>query len=363
MKYFLDAFRKWNDFNGRATIKEFWGFFGIHIVLYLSLRFISANLLTSEYYSDIFIVFPIIGMIYAIISIIPTISITIRRLHDINKCGWWILLFFIPLVGWFILLIFLLMSSQEKGNRWIDTKENLYDYSKYSTLVLQNIKFVIFGVGFITSVLLGFYFKNYIGHFPSSVDSKWKADIFINRVTSKSDFFDLGKRFTYSWSAFLMGIILTIAFYVLYTKVNFKPIKDKIKGELKPYLKDEEKSNKGKTTNKAEDTINKISDENSEIKKDINSLEKIANEGDAKTQYDLGECYHRGIGVDISYEKAIKWWRKSAIQNNADAQYSMGLCYYKGEGVDKNTTIVKYWLEKACNNGNNEACKLLKNLP
>ncbi len=272
MKYFLDAFRKWNDFNGRATQKEFWGFFGIHIVIYLLLRFTSANLLTSKYYSKIFIIVPIIGMIYTLISIIPTISVTTRRLHDIGKSGWWILLYFIPFLGWLVLLVFFLLPSQDVENKWANTKKDLYDNSEYDTLIFKNIKFIIFGVGFIISLLLGFYFKNYNGVIPNRINSEWKAEIFINRVISKSDFFELGNRFSFSWGAFIVGIILTFTFYILYTKVNFQAIKENIKDEVKPYLKDDNKSTE--VINNETNSIEKVSNEEL-MRVDVDSEQKL----------------------------------------------------------------------------------------
>ncbi len=252
MKYFLDAFRKWNDFKGRATQKEFWVFFGIDFTITLIVKVFQQSYIDHGSPSDLFSLLLIIPIsMYVLIAFIPRISITIRRLHDTGKSGLWLLLLFIPFLGWLALLVFLLMPSQNEENKW--GRECL--------------------------------------------DSENKN-----------------------------------------LEVHIK--KDKIKESEHNY---------------------KSFDENTE-KVDIKSLEKIANEGDVKAQYDLGECYYKGIGVDISYEKAIKWWRKSAVQGNVDAQYNIGLCYYKGEGVDKNTTIAKYWLEKACSNDKKEACKLLENL-
>ena len=50
----------------------------------------------------------ILGSIFVLVVLIPTISITCRRLHDIEKSGWWQLIGIIPLVGWLIMLIWLI---------------------------------------------------------------------------------------------------------------------------------------------------------------------------------------------------------------------------------------------------------------
>ncbi len=72
----------------------------------------------------------------------------------------------------------------------------------------------------------------------------------------------------------------------------------------------------------------------------------LAEQGDAKAQFNLGLMYHEGRGVPQDYETALKWYRLAAEQGDADAQNSLGWMYGKGEGVpqDYKTTLKWYRL-------------------
>ena len=58
-----------------------------------------------------------------------------------------------------------------------------------------------------------------------------------------------------------------------------------------------------------------------------------AQQGDAKAQFKLGNCYRMGEGVNKDVTEAVKWYRKAAEQDNAEAQLGLGGLYFKGEGV------------------------------
>jgi len=91
------CFSKYVDFSGRATRAEFWWWilimeFGIIVLGEIS---VAAN----ESW----------GVVYLIVYIglfLPGIAVAARRLHDIDKSGWWQLIGFVPLIGWIVLIIF-----------------------------------------------------------------------------------------------------------------------------------------------------------------------------------------------------------------------------------------------------------------
>ena len=58
-------------------------------------------------------------VIFLMLHFIPNIAITVRRLHDTGKSGWWYLLSLIPYIGPFILFILLVLDSSEEENQWI----------------------------------------------------------------------------------------------------------------------------------------------------------------------------------------------------------------------------------------------------
>lgn len=79
----------------------------------------------------------------------------------------------------------------------------------------------------------------------------------------------------------------------------------------------------------------------------IESLERLAEQGNAEAQYELGLRYYRGIGVDVDYEKARKFL-ESAVNSGIDgASYYLGVIYYNGKGTPTNHAKAKEYFEKA----------------
>ena len=76
-------------------------------------------------------------------------------------------------------------------------------------------------------------------------------------------------------------------------------------------------------------------------------FEKVATQGDAIAQHNLGVMYSTGEGVLKDYKKAFYWHQKSATQGNAIAQYNLGVMYSTGKGVVKDHKKALYWYQKA----------------
>jgi uncharacterized membrane protein YhaH (DUF805 family) len=100
--YFLRVLRRAFDFNTRSSRAEFWWFSLFQILIAVA----------------IIIVLPVLSTLFSLIVLIPAISVAIRRLHDINKSGWWLLTIFIPLIGAILLLIFFIKPSDPASNQW-----------------------------------------------------------------------------------------------------------------------------------------------------------------------------------------------------------------------------------------------------
>ena len=106
MKWYLKVIQNnYANFNGRACRKEYWMFFLIHMLFLITWMII--GIINDS---------PLIFGIYILITIIPNLAVTVRRLHDINKSGWFLLISFIPYLGNFILLIFLIMEGNKSDN-------------------------------------------------------------------------------------------------------------------------------------------------------------------------------------------------------------------------------------------------------
>lgn len=111
MEYFIDAFRKISDFSGRTNRKEYWMFVLIYFIFYVGVVVVDALLNTV-----------LLAAIFTLVMIVPSISITTRRLHDTGRCGWWQLIYFVPLVGLIVMLIFLCQDSEEDNQYGISPK-------------------------------------------------------------------------------------------------------------------------------------------------------------------------------------------------------------------------------------------------
>ena len=77
----------------------------------------------------------------------------------------------------------------------------------------------------------------------------------------------------------------------------------------------------------------------------------LAEEGDAKSQTNLGILYYNGRGVLKDYKKAFAWLKKAAEQGEAEAQYILGEIYIEGKVAAKSFKNAKHWVELAYENG------------
>ena len=89
------CFRKYAEFSGRASRSEFWWW-----VLFVFLVIIAGNLIGE-----------IPGALVSLGTLLPHFAVTSRRLHDIDRSGWWQLIGFIPLLGWAILVYWCVQDS------------------------------------------------------------------------------------------------------------------------------------------------------------------------------------------------------------------------------------------------------------
>lgn len=108
MNWFLDILKnKYAKFDGRAQREEYWMYTLIYIVIYIVLATVD-YMLHMKFLSSIF----------SLALLIPGLAVAARRLHDINRSGWWQLLVFIPIIGWIILLIWYITDSDSGSNQY-----------------------------------------------------------------------------------------------------------------------------------------------------------------------------------------------------------------------------------------------------
>ena len=115
MKYFKLAFINWNKFKGRANRSEFWYFNLFYFILSIILYYIDVSFLGYNPTDPTSI--GISQSIFGLVVLIPSISLTVRRLHDVNKSGW-NMLWILTLIGAFYVLYLNIIKGSEKDNNY-----------------------------------------------------------------------------------------------------------------------------------------------------------------------------------------------------------------------------------------------------
>lgn len=110
MEWYIKCWKNYAVFQGRARRKEFWMFALINWVICIALSFLCGLLVDS-----LGTLAQVPYGIYALAILIPSLAVAVRRLHDINKSGWWYFIILIPLIGaiWFLVL---LCTEGDKGD-------------------------------------------------------------------------------------------------------------------------------------------------------------------------------------------------------------------------------------------------------
>jgi uncharacterized membrane protein YhaH (DUF805 family) len=107
MNWYIEVLKKYAVFSGRARRREYWYFVLFNIIIMIILTIIDQVIDSA-----------ILSTIYSLGVIIPSIAVGVRRLHDTNRTGWWLLIGLIPIIGWIVLLIFMVQDSQKGENQY-----------------------------------------------------------------------------------------------------------------------------------------------------------------------------------------------------------------------------------------------------
>ena len=119
MKWYLKVMRdNYANFNGRARRKEYWMFTLMQISIMILLIILDGVLgLSFEIYGQDLRY----GWLYAIgalIHLIPGFAVSVRRLHDVGKSGWFLLIALIPLIGSIWILVLICLDGEKSNNKW-----------------------------------------------------------------------------------------------------------------------------------------------------------------------------------------------------------------------------------------------------
>ena len=101
-------FSKYVDFSGRAARPEFWWF-----LLFLFLANVVLGLVSNA-----------VSLIFSLATLLPSLAVGARRLHDTNRSGWWQLIGLIPLIGIIVLIVFWAQEGEAEDNQFGAAPEN-----------------------------------------------------------------------------------------------------------------------------------------------------------------------------------------------------------------------------------------------
>lgn len=114
---FMDAvksvYSNYFNFQGRARRSEYWFFYLFAVIVGVVAQILIVS--TGETWAGIF---SLVYLVFILGTIIPQLAVAVRRLHDTDRSGWWLLIGLIPLVGFIVLLIFMVGDSKPGANKY-----------------------------------------------------------------------------------------------------------------------------------------------------------------------------------------------------------------------------------------------------
>ena len=111
-EWYMQALKKYAVFSGRARRKEYWFFVLWYVIITIGLAILDAMLGLRIGNAGV------LQTLYALAVLIPSISVTVRRLHDTGRTGWWVLIVLVPIVGFIVLLVFMVLDTQPGNNEY-----------------------------------------------------------------------------------------------------------------------------------------------------------------------------------------------------------------------------------------------------
>ena len=116
MEWYRMVWQKYAQFDGRSRRKEYWMFALVNVLISIAM---CAGILFgfATRNSAVGVAFAILCGLYGLAGLIPGIAVSVRRLHDIGRSGWWLLIDFVPF-GCFVLLVFLVLDGTPGPNEY-----------------------------------------------------------------------------------------------------------------------------------------------------------------------------------------------------------------------------------------------------
>ena len=114
MNWYLLVLKKYVDFSGRARRKEYWMFVLFHVIFVIAAVVVDSLMGLTFDASGLGFVY----LLYALATLLPGLAVSVRRLHDIGKSGWMILVSLIPIIGGIWLLVLAVTEGEPNANQY-----------------------------------------------------------------------------------------------------------------------------------------------------------------------------------------------------------------------------------------------------
>ncbi|MGQ0794544.1 MAG: DUF805 domain-containing protein [Deltaproteobacteria bacterium] len=108
MNWYLAVLKKYAVFSGRASRAEYWMFFLFNLIIAFGLGIVEGIVGGPG----------ALGMLYGLATLVPGIAVAMRRLHDTDRSGWWLLLGLVPLIGAVVLIVFMAQDGKPGQNQY-----------------------------------------------------------------------------------------------------------------------------------------------------------------------------------------------------------------------------------------------------
>lgn len=137
MHWMIEPYRRYFDFSGRSRRMEYWMFvlFNLAVSVVISAVFgvqeVRQSGLMVGFDSRLTGTGGLVQNLFGLVSFIPGMAVSIRRLHDQDRSGWLMLLLLIPFFGWFALFVMMLLSGTDGPNRFGQDPKKPYDASAF----------------------------------------------------------------------------------------------------------------------------------------------------------------------------------------------------------------------------------------
>ena len=114
MNWYLEVLKKYAVFTGRARRKEYWYFILFNTLISIALTIFDGVTGTLNVEAGV----GLLSGIYALVVLIPSIAVAVRRLHDTNRSGLWLFIVLIPIIGVIVLIVFFASDSKSEENQY-----------------------------------------------------------------------------------------------------------------------------------------------------------------------------------------------------------------------------------------------------